>query len=104
MRRVLQSFVCHCLSLSFWQIVQLIIVVTYFSAQYALHVQLSTRLNDAITRLDKLEHWINGKGKEWVQMKPDDMKRSYVHSRGKRHSEQGRMSKIWERIESLENR
>ena len=101
MRGVVQSFVRHCLSLSFWQFVQFVLFVSYFSTQFALHVQLSTRLNDALARLDKLEHLINDKGSAEVQMKPYDMKQNvaHLHSRGKRHAEQD----LWERIASLEN-
>jgi len=104
MRRVFQSFVRHCLSLSFWQFVQLVILISYISAQYALHVQLTTRLDKALARLDKLEQWVKVNGKERAQMKPHDMKQGFAHSRGKRHSEQDRMNKLWKRIESLENR
>jgi len=104
MRRVFQSFVRHCLSLSFWQFVQLVILISYISAQYALHVQLTTRLDKALARLDKLEQWVKVNGKERAKMKPHDMKQSFAHSRGKRHSEQDRMNKLWKRIESLENR
>ena len=104
MRGAVQSLVRHCLSLSFWQFVQFVLFISYFSAQYALHIQLSTRLNDALARLDKLEHLINDKGSAEVQMKPYDMKQNVAHSRGKRHAEQDRLNELWERIASLENR
>lgn len=104
MREVVQSFVRHCLSLSFWQCVQFVLFFSYFSAQYTLHIQLSTRLNDALARLDKLEHLINDKGSAEVKMKPYDMRQNVAHSRGKRHAEQDRLNELWERIASLENR
>ena len=104
MQGVLQPFVRRCLSLSIWQFVQLVIFISYFSAQYALHVQLNTRLNDALARLDKFERWMKDKDNERVQMKPYNMKATYAHSRGKRHSDQSRINKLLERIESLENR
>ena len=104
MRGVVQSFVRHCLSLSFWQVFQFVFFISYFSAQYALHIQLSTRLDDALARLDKLEHFIKDKGNTEAQMKPYGMKQNAAHSRGKRHAKQDRLDELWERIESLENR
>ena len=103
-RRILQWLVARCLSLSLWQSIQIVILVSYIWAQYTLHVQLSNRLTDAFARLDKLENYINGEDYRGAQMKPYDMKQSHVHSRGKRHMGQEGMNSLRRRLESLENR
>lgn len=84
-----------------WQFGQLALFISFFSAQYVLHVQLSSRLNDALTRLGKLEHWIDERGKHELQPRPYDIK----HSRGKRNAEQDQLiTQLWNKIKSLENR
>lgn len=104
MRRLLQWFVGRCLSLSLWQFIQIAILVSYLSAQYVLHVRLSTRLTDALARLDKLEDYINGKENGRAQMKSYDMRPNHVHSRGKRHTDhEGNLNDLWRRLETLEN-
>ena len=104
MRRLLQWFVGHCLSLSLWQFIQIVIVVSYLSAQFVLHVQLSTRLTDALARLDKLEDYINGKENGGAQMNSYDTRPNHVHSRGKRHTEhEGKLNDLWRRLETFEN-
>lgn len=105
MRRFLQWFVGRCLSISLWQFIQVVILVSYLSAQYALHVQLSTRLTDALARLDKLEDYINGRENGRAQMKPYDTRPSYAHTRGKRQMDQEEnLNDLRRRLESLENR
>ena len=104
MRGVVRCFSRHCISLSFWQLVQLVVFISYVSAQYVLHVQLSTRLNEALARLDKLEQWMINERHGKVQTETFDMKQGPDNSRGKRHSEEGRLNKLWERIESLDSR
>lgn len=104
MRGVVRCFSRHCISLSFWQLVQLVVFISYVSVQYVLHVQLSTRLNEALARLDKLEQWMKNERHGKVQTETFDMKQGPDHSRGKRHSEEGRLNKLWERIESLDSR
>ena len=104
MRRLLQWFVGRCLSLSLWQLVQIVIVVSYLSAQFVLHVQLSTRLTDALARLDKLEDYINGKENERAQTDSYDTRPNHVHSREKRHTDhEGKLNDLWRRLETLEN-
>ncbi|XP_073242966.1 uncharacterized protein [Porites lutea] len=104
MKQVWRSFVFSCFSLSRWQFIQLAIFISFVSVQYSYHVQLTTRLNDALARLDKLENWINSRSKEQKQMKPAHMKAIYGHSRKRRNLNEGQINKLWERIEGLENR
>ena len=104
MRRHLQWFVGRCLSLSMWQFLQIVIVVSYLSAQFVVHVQLSTRLTDALARLDKLEDYINGKENGRAQIKSSDTRPNHVHTRGKRHTDlKGNVNDLWRRLETLEN-
>ena len=104
MRRLLQWFVGRCLWLSLWQVIQIVIVVSSLSAQFVLHVQLSTRLTDALARLDKLEDFINGKENGRAQIKSYDTRPNYVLSRGKRHTDhEGNLNDLWRRLETLEN-
>ncbi|XP_020622343.1 uncharacterized protein LOC110059965 isoform X5 [Orbicella faveolata] len=104
MRRLLQWFVGRCLSFSLWQFIQIAIVVSYLSAQFVLHVQLSTRLTDALARLDKLEDYINGKENERAQIQSYDTRPDHVHSRGKRRTHhEGNLNDLWRRLETLEN-
>ena len=104
MRRLLQWIVDRCLSLSPWQFIQIVILVSYLSAQFVLHVQLSTRLTDALARLDKLEDYINGKENGRAQVKSYDTRPNHVHSRGKRHTDhEGNLNDLWRRLETLEN-
>ena len=92
-------------SLNRWQFVQLALFVSCFSAQYVLHLQMSSRLNDALTRLGKLQHWVNERGKHEPQPKPYDIKQSAAHSREKRNMEQDQLiTQLWNKIRSLENR
>lgn len=105
MRRLLQWFVGRCLSISLWQFIQAVTLVSFLSAQYALHVQLSTRLTDALARLAKLEDYINRKENEGAQMKPYDIRPNYAHSRGKRQTDQEEnLDDLRRRLQSLENR
>ena len=104
MKQVWRSFVFSCFSLSRRQFIQLAIFISFVSVQYFYHVQLTTRLNDALARLDKLENWINSKSKDQKQMKPAHMKVIYGHSRKRRNLNEGQINKLWERIEGLENR
>jgi len=104
MRRLLQWFVGRCLSLSLWQVIQIVIIVSSLSSQFVLHVQLRTRLTDALARLDKLEDFINSKENGRAQIKSYDMRQNYVHSRGKRHTDhEGNLNDLWRRLETLEN-
>ena len=105
MRRLVQWFVGRCLSLSLWQFIQIVIAVSYLSAQYVLHVQLSTRLTDALARLDKLEKYINGKENGRAQINSYDTRPNHVHCRGKRHTadHEGKLNDLWRRLETLEN-
>lgn len=104
MRRFLQWFVGRCLSLSLWQIIQIVIVVSFLSAQFVLHVQLSTRLTEALARLDKLEDYIIGKEKGRAQINSYDTRPNHVQSRGKRHTDhEGKLNDLWRRLETLEN-
>ena len=92
-------------SLTRWQFVQIAFFVSCFSAQYVLHVRLSSRLNDALTRLGKLEHWVNKRGKHELQPKPYDIKQSAAHFREKRNMEQDQLiTQLWNKIKILENR
>lgn len=105
MRRFLQWFVGRCLSISLWQCIQAVIFISFLSAQYALHVQLSTRLTEALARLDKLEDYINSEENGGAQMKPNDIRPIYAHSRGKRQMDQEEnLNDLKKRLESLENR
>lgn len=104
MKQFWRSFVFSCFSLSRRQFIQLAIFISFVSVQYFYHVQLTTRLNDALARLDKLENWINSKSKDQKQMKPAHMKVIYGHSRKRRNLNEGQINKLWERIEGLENR
>ena len=104
MRRLFQWLVGRCLSLSLWQFIQIVIVVSSLCAQFVLHVQLSTRLTDALARLDKLEDYINGKDNGRAQIKSYDTRPNHVHSRGKRQTDhEGNLNNIWRRLETLEN-
>ena len=104
MRRLLQWIVNRCLSLSPWQFIQIVILVSYLSAQFVLHVQLSTRLTDALERLDKLEDYINGKENGRVQIKSYDTRPNHDQSRGKRHTDhEGNLNDLWRRLKTLEN-
>lgn len=105
MHRLLQWFVGRCLSISLWQIIQAAILLSFFSAQYTLHVQLSTRFADALARLDKLEDYINGKETGGAQIRPYDTRASYAHSRGKRQmGQEENLNDLRRRLETLENR
>ena len=104
MRRLLQWIVNRCPSLSPWQFIQIVILVSYLSAQFVLHVQLSRRLTDALARLDKLEDYINGRESGRAQMKSYDTRPNHVPSRGKRHTDhEGKLNDLRKRIETLQN-
>lgn len=105
MREVVPLFLRYFFRLTFWQIVQVFLFISCFSAQYFIHVQLSNRLDDAHSRLDKLERWINDRGNRKLQiLKPDMKQSSQIHSRRKRKVGQDQLNQLWNRIESLESR
>ncbi|XP_027050862.1 short-chain collagen C4-like [Pocillopora damicornis] len=103
-RGILRWIVSRYLSLSLWQSLQIVVIVSYIWAQYALHVQLSNRLTNIIERLDKLEDYMNGKDYRKVQLRTHDMKQKNAPSRGKRNADLAGMNNLLRRLESLENR
>lgn len=101
---ILRWIVSRYLSLSLWQSLQIVVIVSYIWAQYALHVQLSNRLTNIIERLDELEDYMNGKDYRKVQLRTHDMKQKNAPSRGKRQADLVGMNNLLRRLESLENR
>ena len=103
-RGILKWIVARYLSLSLWQLIQIVVILGYIWAQYALQAQLSNRLTNIIERLDKLEDYMNGKDYRKLQIRTNDMGQRNVPSRAKRHADQTGMNNLLQRLESLENR